>query len=80
MEDVASPRAPLNRSLLASLLATKAPRWLEQNAAVSGVLRRSLTFWTRDVKTFIFTATTGRSGTMTLSELFATIPRCAAFH
>jgi hypothetical protein len=80
MEDVASPRAPLNRSLLASLLATRAPRWLEQNAAVSGVLRRSLTFWTRDVKSFIFTATTGRSGTMTLSELFATIPRCAAFH
>jgi hypothetical protein len=44
------------------------------------VLRRSLTVWTRDVKSFIFTATTGRSGTMTLSELFAKIPRCAAFH
>jgi hypothetical protein len=80
MEDVASPRASLTRSLFGSLLATRGPRWLEQNAAIAGVLRRSLTFWTREVKSFIFTATTGRSGTMTLSDLFATIPRCAAFH
>jgi hypothetical protein len=74
MEDVASPRASLTRSLFESPLAARAPRWLAE------VLRRSLTLWTRDVKSFIFTATTGRSGTMTLSELFATLPRCAAFH
>ena len=58
----------------------RAPRWLEQNAALAGVVRRSLAMWTRDVKSFIFTATTGRSGTMTLSELFTAIPGCAAFH
>jgi hypothetical protein len=80
MEDVASPRASLSRPWFASLLAARGPQWLEQNAAIAGVLRRSLTFWTRDVKSFIFTATTGRSGTMTLSDLFATIPRCAASH
>jgi hypothetical protein len=80
VEDVASPRAPLHRSLIESVLTARAPQWLQQNAAIAGVLRRSLTSWTREVKSFIFTATTGRSGTLTLSELFATIPRCAAFH
>jgi hypothetical protein len=43
-------------------------------------VRRSLQLRTQGVKRFIFTATTGRSGTLTLSELFSTIPECAAFH
>jgi hypothetical protein len=35
---------------------------------------------TRGLERVIFTATTGRSGTMTLSTLFSLVPGCAAFH
>jgi hypothetical protein len=34
----------------------------------------------RPVEKFIFTATTGRSGTLTLARIFAGIPRCRAVH
>jgi hypothetical protein len=53
---------------------------LKRNPVVASVVRRSLQLRTQGVKRFIFTATTGRSGTMTLSELFATVPDCASVH
>ncbi|HLK88272.1 MAG TPA: hypothetical protein VKZ18_00180 [Polyangia bacterium] len=60
--------------------AVNAPLWLKRNLVVAGVVRRSLQLRTQSVKRFIFTATTGRSGTLTLSELFANVPECAAVH
>src|SRR5579871_2289503 len=57
------------------------PLWLKRNAVVAGVVRRSLQLRTQGVKRFIFTATTGRSGTLTLSELFSsTVPDCVSLH
>ncbi|HVV52965.1 MAG TPA: hypothetical protein VHO06_25110 [Polyangia bacterium] len=64
----------------ASELAIKVPHWVKRNPVVAGVVRRSLQLRTQEVKSFIFTATTGRSGTMTLSGLFATLPGCVALH
>src|SRR6185437_13379352 len=60
--------------------AVTAPLWLKRNLVVAGVVRRSLQLRTQSVKRFIFTATTGRSGTLTLSELFTTVPDCASVH
>ncbi len=56
------------------------PRWLKHSALVAAPVRRSLQVMTRGLERVIFTATTGRSGTMTLSTLFSLVPGCAAFH
>jgi hypothetical protein len=56
------------------------PRWLKHSALVAAPVRLSLQAMTRSLERVIFTATTGRSGTMTLSTLFSMVPGCAAFH
>lgn len=60
--------------------ATIVPRWLKHSALVATPVRRSLQVMTRGLERVIFTATTGRSGTMTLSKLFSMVPGCAALH
>jgi hypothetical protein len=66
--------------MIGARVATIVPRWLKHSALVATPVRRSLQVMTRGLERVIFTATTGRSGTMTLSTLFSMIPGCAAFH
>jgi hypothetical protein len=53
---------------------------LKHSRLVSGVARRLLALRTRGLERLIFTATTGRSGTLTLARLFAAVPGCRAEH
>ena len=53
---------------------------LKHNRLVAGVARCVLNLQTRGLERLIFTATTGRSGTLTLTRLFAAIPGCYAAH
>ncbi len=53
---------------------------LLHNPVVAGLALRVLNLRTRGVEKLIFTATTGRSGTLTLTKLFAAVPGCRAEH
>ena len=66
--------------MIGTRVAAMVPRWLKHSALVAAPVRRSLQVMTRGLERVIFTATTGRSGTMTLSTLFSLVPGCAAFH
>lgn len=66
--------------MIGTRVAAMVPRWLKHSALVAAPVRRSLQVMTRGLERVIFTATTGRSGTMTLSSLFSMVPGCAAFH
>jgi hypothetical protein len=55
-------------------------RPLLHNPVVAGLALGMLRLRTRTVEKLIFTATTGRSGTLTLTKLFAAIPGCRAEH
>ncbi|HEV2700138.1 MAG TPA: hypothetical protein VGV09_00800, partial [Steroidobacteraceae bacterium] len=53
---------------------------LRHNPLVAAVALRMLQLRTRGLEKLIFTATTGRSGTLSLTRLFAAIPGCRAEH
>jgi hypothetical protein len=53
---------------------------LKHNRAVAGLAVQLLRLRTRGLERLIFTATTGRSGTLTLTKLFAAVPGCRAIH
>jgi hypothetical protein len=53
---------------------------LKYSAPAAAVARCYYTLRTRTAERFIFTATTGRSGTLTLTRIFAGIPGCRALH
>ena len=53
---------------------------LKHNPLVAALAKPALRLRTRELEKVIFTATTGRSGTMTLAKLFATVPGCVAMH
>jgi hypothetical protein len=53
---------------------------LKHNRMVAGLARRLFRIRARGLERVIFTATTGRSGTLTLTRLFATLPACSAVH
>jgi hypothetical protein len=53
---------------------------LKHNRVVAGMALRMLRMRTRGLQKLIFTATTGRSGTLTLTRLFAAVPGCRADH
>jgi hypothetical protein len=53
---------------------------LKHNPVVAAVARQVLGLMTRGLEKVIFTATTGRSGTLTLTKLFSAIPGCVAVH
>jgi hypothetical protein len=64
----------VNREFLNSL------RALKYSPPAAFLARRYFGFRARRVERFIFTATTGRSGTTTLARLFAGMPDCRAVH
>jgi hypothetical protein len=47
---------------------------------VSALALRMFTLRTRGLEKLVFTATTGRSGTLTLAKIFSAVPGCAAVH
>jgi hypothetical protein len=53
---------------------------LKHNDLVAALAKPALRLRTRELERVIFTATTGRSGTLTLSKLFSTVPACIAMH
>jgi hypothetical protein len=53
---------------------------LKHNDLVAALAKPALRLRTRELERVIFTATTGRSGTLTLAKLFATVPTCVAVH
>lgn len=53
---------------------------LQHNPLVAGLVLRMLQLRTRRLEKLIFTATTGRSGTLTLTRLFAAVPGCRSEH
>ena len=53
---------------------------LKHNSLIAPVARYVFGLRAREVERFIFTATTGRSGTLTLTKLFSAVPGCAAVH
>jgi hypothetical protein len=53
---------------------------LKHNRLVAGLASRLLQLRTLGLERLIFTATTGRSGTLTLTRLFAAVPECHAAH
>ncbi len=53
---------------------------LKHNPAVASLAKLALKWRTRDLEKVIFTATTGRSGTLTLAKLFSTVDGCIALH
>jgi hypothetical protein len=53
---------------------------LKHNPLVAGLALQLLKFRTRRLERVIFTATTGRSGTLTLSRLFSAVRGCIALH
>jgi hypothetical protein len=55
-------------------------RALKYSAPAAAVAHYYYTLRARTVERLIFTATTGRSGTLTLTRIFAGIPSCRALH
>lgn len=53
---------------------------LKHNDLVAALAKPALKLRTRELERVIFTATTGRSGTLTLAKLFSTVPGCVAMH
>jgi hypothetical protein len=53
---------------------------LKHNDLVAALAMPVLSSLTRRLERVIFTATTGRSGTMTLAKLFSIVPDCVALH
>jgi hypothetical protein len=53
---------------------------IKHNRLVAGLARRGAWALNRHLERIIFTATTGRSGTWTLTRLFAGVPSCASLH
>jgi hypothetical protein len=53
---------------------------LKHNPLVAAIARPALWLGTRELEKVIFTATTGRSGTLALAKLFAAVPDCVALH
>jgi hypothetical protein len=53
---------------------------LKHNPVVAGVARLAAWARNRDLERVIFTATTGRSGTTTLTRLFSAVPSCRSLH
>jgi hypothetical protein len=53
---------------------------LKHNRLVAGLARRGAWALNRHLERVIFTATTGRSGTWTLTRLFAGVPSCTSLH
>lgn len=53
---------------------------IKYHPAVSDQVRRYYRFRCRNLKKMVFVATTGRSGTMTLGDIFNAIPGCKAEH
>lgn len=53
---------------------------LKHNPVVSGLALSALKLRTRRLERVIFTATTGRSGTLTLARIFGAVRGCAAVH
>jgi hypothetical protein len=58
----------------------KVVRAVRRSLPVTALARRYYALRARSVKELIFTATTGRSGTLTLARIFAGIPHCRAAH
>ena len=65
--------------MIGARVAAMVPRWVKHSALVAAPVRRSLQVMTRGLERVIFTATTGRSGTMTLSSLFSMVPAARLF-
>src|ERR1700740_1104738 len=53
---------------------------IKHNAVVAPVARFWLGLRARGLEKVIFTATTGRSGTLSLAKLFAAVPGCRSVH
>lgn len=53
---------------------------LKHNRVVAGAARLAAWARNRDLERVIFTATTGRSGTTTLTRLFSSVPSCRSLH
>jgi len=53
---------------------------LKNNEVTAFLAKKYFDLRTRDLKKLIFTATTGRSGTMSLARVFSRIPGCIAQH
>jgi hypothetical protein len=53
---------------------------LKHNPLVAALALRLFRLQSRGLEKLIFTATTGRSGTLTLTKLFAAVPGCRATH
>ncbi|WP_157976437.1 sulfotransferase domain-containing protein [Parahaliea mediterranea] len=53
---------------------------LKYSAPVVALARWWYSFRTRGVEQWVFVATTGRSGTLTLVDLFSQVPHCVALH
>ena len=64
-------KAPVVASVLYSL---------KHNDLIAALAKPLLLSLTRGLERLIFTATTGRSGTMTLAKLFSIVPDCVALH
>lgn len=58
----------------------KALRALKYSAPAAAVAHRYYALRSRAVERLVFTATTGRSGTLTLTRIFAGLPGCRALH
>ena len=58
----------------------KIPVSLKRNLAVASLARSYYRLRTAKLEKVIFTATTGRSGTLTLAKLFSAIPDCLSLH
>ena len=66
--------------MTSSSLGTFVPRRLKYSDVVVTLARRFLQFRTLGLERVIFTATTGRLGTKTLTKLFSAVPGCVALH
>ena len=53
---------------------------LKHNSVVAALALQILKLRTRGLEKLIFTATTGRSGTLTLARIFSAVPDCIAVH
>lgn len=58
----------------------KIPVSVKRNFAVASLARTYYRLRTANLEKVIFTATTGRSGTLTLAKLFAAVPDCLSLH
>jgi hypothetical protein len=83
-DDDSSPAGELRRNST-----TPTERWpltsypfkpLKHNRIVGGLALHLLELRNRKLEKLIFTATTGRSGTLTLSKVFSAVPGCASVH